>query len=264
MVSLNCHVCGKEIKTYKSRVEKRKYCSKECTYTVLAQLSRERIGEKHQNYKGKIDVICAWCGKVFKKYESAIIGRTFCSKKCQHSWSIENVIGKKQHEHPAWLGGCVRYRGPNWDEKRIETVKRDGSKCCVCGKEAKIVHHKIPFRLFESYEEANDLSNLMTVCKKHHSILEYEFWDKNKDKIQIEYQRKNKIICYKCKKWFTPKKVRNPERLCNDCRVFKKCIICGKTIDVTKRAKKESTIKYCSKSCHGVAASQNLKRYRDS
>jgi DEAD/DEAH box helicase domain-containing protein len=86
--------------------------------------------------------------------------------------------------------------GPNWPTQRDRARARDGYRCQNCGapeqgrvlspvlsetKEsskggvlslskgrAHHVHHKIPFRAFASYRQANQLSNLMTLCPRCH------------------------------------------------------------------------------------------------
>ena len=66
--------------------------------------------------------------------------------------------------------------GPNWTHQRILARKRDQYRCQYCGVpetgKAHHVHHKIPFRNFPSYEEANQLNNLVTLCPTCHRIAE--------------------------------------------------------------------------------------------
>ena len=53
---------------------------------------------------------------------------------------------------------------------------RDGYRCQVCGSpelgHAHDVHHKIPFRSFATRQEANQLSNLVTLCPTCHRHVE--------------------------------------------------------------------------------------------
>lgn len=62
--------------------------------------------------------------------------------------------------------------GPNWPACRDQARARDGYRCQICGAaeqgQAHDVHHKIPFRAFGSYREANRLSNLVTLCRSCH------------------------------------------------------------------------------------------------
>lgn len=62
--------------------------------------------------------------------------------------------------------------GPNWTEQRNAARARDEYRCQVCGAPERgrqhAVHHRIPFRFFESYAEANELANLATLCARCH------------------------------------------------------------------------------------------------
>lgn len=62
--------------------------------------------------------------------------------------------------------------GSNWAAQRRAARARDGYRCQMCGIPERgrehDVHHKIPFRTFASYEPANQLSNLITLCRSCH------------------------------------------------------------------------------------------------
>jgi DEAD/DEAH box helicase domain-containing protein len=70
-----------------------------------------------------------------------------------------------------WSSDPNKY-GKNWDAKRNLRRKRDKYTCQVCGsvenKKAHHVHHKIPFRSFDSIEQANQIENLVTLCPSCH------------------------------------------------------------------------------------------------
>jgi len=89
-------------------------------------------------------------------------------------------------ERPKTLGGLAIARngyGPNWHEQRKRALERDNYTCQWCGKQAGQekwwqivhVHHKRKIRWFYDYEAqaidyeiANDLYNLVTLCKACH------------------------------------------------------------------------------------------------
>lgn len=85
-------------------------------------------------------------------------------------------------ENGYWKGGYEPYYGPNWAEQRRAARDRDGYCCVACGMsdgehKDKLgweleVHHIKPFAECEDYFEANDLENLITLCRTHHR--EYE------------------------------------------------------------------------------------------
>ncbi len=62
--------------------------------------------------------------------------------------------------------------GPNWPRQRKLARTRDQYRCQMCGMPEQgrehDVHHKIPFRTFASYEQANQLANLITLCRSCH------------------------------------------------------------------------------------------------
>jgi hypothetical protein len=83
-----------------------------------------------------------------------------------------------------WEGGYEPYYGENWYEQRRVARERDEYKCQACGMTDEQhtetygwgleVHHIVPFREFEQPDAANELSNLVTLCRSHHRKYEYE------------------------------------------------------------------------------------------
>ncbi len=75
-----------------------------------------------------------------------------------------------------WNNAPIDY-GPNWQKQRQLALTRDKATCQVCGQKSDAnhalhIHHKIPFRHFRSFVEANDLSNLITLCSRCHRSAE--------------------------------------------------------------------------------------------
>lgn len=72
--------------------------------------------------------------------------------------------------------GKPNYYGPNWDKQKKIVRQRDHYSCQLCGAIEKDipfhVHHKVPFRQFDSYEQANRLGNLITLCPACHLKVE--------------------------------------------------------------------------------------------
>jgi DEAD/DEAH box helicase domain-containing protein len=62
--------------------------------------------------------------------------------------------------------------GPDWPRQRDRARARDGYRCQHCGAPerggAHHVHHKVPFRTLATYRQANQLSNLATLCPSCH------------------------------------------------------------------------------------------------
>ena len=74
-----------------------------------------------------------------------------------------------------WRNDPNQY-GPDWATQRDRARARDGYRCQACGtpehNRAHHVHHKVPFRTFSSHREANQLSNLATLCARCHLRVE--------------------------------------------------------------------------------------------
>ena len=73
-----------------------------------------------------------------------------------------------------WKGGIsYKWRGKNWFKQRMACRERDGFVCKNCGSNKGLsVHHIIPFRTFDDYIKANELNNLMTLCRHCHPTFE--------------------------------------------------------------------------------------------
>ena len=93
---------------------------------------------------------------------------SFCSKDCAD-------IGTSIFAHERNIKrGYRKYYGPNWYSQRRVVRARDNYKCQKCGISEKeynqelSVHHIKPFVLFESYLQANETSNLISLCEGCH------------------------------------------------------------------------------------------------
>lgn len=81
----------------------------------------------------------------------------------------------KGENSPFWEEGYDHYYGPNWQEKREEARSRDNYRCQDCGvheDELDIplhVHHINPLKNFDDVEEANKLTNLVSLCQPCHN-----------------------------------------------------------------------------------------------
>jgi len=103
-------------------------------------------------------------------------------------WMDKFEIDRRDHtfysgeRHWGWKGGAQDYYGPNWREARRQTLERDENKCRRCGTTAQEhkerhgreldVHHIVPIKEYESFEKANDLDNLISLCRPCHTKLE--------------------------------------------------------------------------------------------
>jgi len=85
--------------------------------------------------------------------------------------TIENL-----RQRALWAADANDY-GEHWAHIREFILHRDGYRCSLCGLQpdnlsALHVHHKVPFCTFRSQEEANQPSNLITLCERCHQRVE--------------------------------------------------------------------------------------------
>jgi DEAD/DEAH box helicase domain-containing protein len=86
----------------------------------------------------------------------------------------DETVGKLREEG-LWSNASNDY-GLIWPKQRDLARARDNFLCQLCGEaegaKEHHVHHKIPFRMFESSEQANQLENLITLCNSCHRKVE--------------------------------------------------------------------------------------------
>lgn len=175
-VTKTCKHCGEPFESWTYRNQQ--YCSRECKQTHVARQPRPTQRLKRQT----VDLICEWCNTPYTVHTSQNSnGRKsrFCSVECRGKYHSANHRGIN---HPNWRGGG-KYpdRGRNWSAQRRKAIERDNNRCQICGlrlnnKSKKLidVHHIKPYREFNGdYLSANDLNNLITLCRSCHKRVEH-------------------------------------------------------------------------------------------
>jgi len=189
-----CDYCGNQIKKTKGRYENQDnhYCDQSCFGKHRKELWNK--GEKHPREGsdgltgsdnpawegGKAKFECDTCGKVSEraKCELENTENNFCSPKCRVKWMETRMSGES---HPQWKGGHAKYYGENWQKQRNKALKRDNHTCRACGaskeelQKSPDVHHlkrimwyKNQYDSPEWWERANELENLITLCRSCH------------------------------------------------------------------------------------------------
>ena len=147
---LNCDCCGKEIWVIRAKMlrSKHHYCSTECKKKDASHI-RVKTEPK------KVDVVCAQCGTIYRRYPSQIAGRKnlFCSRECKNEFDKEANKGKNNPNygnHKVAGGGNGRAikvkcldTGEVFDCARDADRKygfRIGSVSSVCRGEQKTTH----------------------------------------------------------------------------------------------------------------------------
>lgn len=111
-----------------------------------------------------------------------------CSQQTVDAWMSRHGIESRPmsfysgEKAPNWNGGYDTYYGASWKEQRAKRLIQDGYTCQRCGltdkqqrKDIGIgldVHHVIPFKDHDTHEEANKLSNLVSLCRACHIQME--------------------------------------------------------------------------------------------
>lgn len=174
-----CVVCGKQFESWVYR--KSTCCSRKCAS------KRSNGVPKPTARKPEIHVIrqCLICGKPYETttHQIRLRGSVCCSKQCAHEYQSQYIRGDRHH---AWKGGKTRFpnRGSNWGKQRKAALNRDNHTCQICGRKPKhgekrvvAVHHIKPYREFNGdYITANELTNLITLCRRCHvNVEDYGF-----------------------------------------------------------------------------------------
>jgi len=157
-VGFTCKNCGKK-STYHGKKATSCFCSWKC----------------YVDYHNKPNIICDYCGKIFRKSPSHIQNNNFCSKKCYGEWRSNNQKGK---DNPRWKGGITPKHQKIRNSKkfsiwRLNIYKKNGYTCQLCGeknrkgKTIKLNAHHI--KSFADYPEYRfDMDNGITLCKDCH------------------------------------------------------------------------------------------------
>lgn len=170
-----CEYCQKTFTTWPSR--QGRFCSNQCRSEFAARQPKPNARRPDL----LVTKPCAWCGKPhqFNVHQIRLRGGKYCSMECKFAAQSEHLKGEN---HPLWKGGQSdnpSYRGANISRQRRKALQRDNYTCRICGKSRSgkyrvDVHHIKPYDTFNGdYKAANDLSNLITLCRKCHLNVEF-------------------------------------------------------------------------------------------
>lgn len=169
--SVECDHCGDVLERAPHRFEEndRHFCDYEC---MSSWRSENQSGEDNPQYD-RLAVECWVCGEEFKvkRYIAEDDRDHVCSPDCRAEYLSQTLSGEGS---PHWKGGKTPY-GPGWNVRKRRRVRiRDQARCQECGAtEAEHraeygtkhdVHHITPAREFDTPEERNAMSNLVTLC----------------------------------------------------------------------------------------------------
>lgn len=168
-----CEYCGSKLVRDGSRVERydNQFCDSDCYGSYVSEEGLNE-GENNPVYNSKTKK-CVQCGDEFTAPVSVLEnGRKCCGEECAYEYISEEYSGEDNWNY---TGYYLESYGDNWDEIRQEVRERDNFNCQACAKsendlERELdVHHIVPLSEFEKPEEANELSNLVSLCGSCHS-----------------------------------------------------------------------------------------------
>lgn len=179
-----CEQCGAVMLVPPAKMNRKRFCSRACHGRSKIQRVNVvrpspatyakppvRRGADNNKFVPAIKLTCKQCGVGFEKKPWRLrCGHTgeFCSFECKTAFW---VLHRKGEQAPDWCGGSTTYRGKGWNEARAQVVAEQGGRCDQCDKHVGAslpVHHRKPFRLFATAEEANQRSNLVGLCQSCH------------------------------------------------------------------------------------------------
>jgi 5-methylcytosine-specific restriction endonuclease McrA len=157
---LTCARCGKTFTIAQSTALRgAKFCSWGC--------AREDRGYG----QAMLHAECPTCGKSFERrlaYAKRAKGGPYCTKECSD-------VARRGDGAFNWRGGHKGYRGAKWPAIRAQVRERDNYQCRRCGKpetenggKQLSIDHVVPYRMFETADEANELDNLVALCNSCH------------------------------------------------------------------------------------------------
>jgi hypothetical protein len=195
---VKCEWCGEEVRRMLAEVEnyQRHFCGdKDCQ---AKWQSENWIGENSPNWQGgPVEVECSWCGEDLrvKKAIFRMCEDHFCpGGECYAEFRSVHWAGEGG---PNWQGGYEGDYGPKWTKQRNLARIRDEYSCQSCavseGTHSLLfgygldVHHKVPFKNFEESSTANELSNLLTLCRRCHLAVEKHDVEPGEEAAEIAY-----------------------------------------------------------------------------
>ncbi|MBC6975720.1 HNH endonuclease [Bacillus sp. Xin] len=182
--NLICFGCGK---SFVGKRINQKFCSKKCQtkrYKLVCVIcASEFYSDKNVtktcshkcrwalNRSQLVGLICSYCEKSFSRPAYTVRdSKVFCSKSCNNKFFVELNYG------------TTNKYGKNWSRIREYMFEFYDFRCQKCLEKYDIntlrLHHIIPFRFFESLDQANLMMNLLPLCDSCHIQVhqKYDEW----------------------------------------------------------------------------------------
>lgn len=177
-LNVTCPQCREQFYTTRQRLNHARatglsFCGNPCAGKYKSERGLNRPPLRKTKPENTVIKPCGWCGKPVerKKYNTREVFGPFCNHACYGQWRSANLAGENS---PAWKGGYELWYEGNWKSQRAKARKRDNHTCQDCGVTEQSwgykldVHHIVDYDDFEDKKEANDLNNLVTLCRTCH------------------------------------------------------------------------------------------------
>jgi 5-methylcytosine-specific restriction endonuclease McrA len=98
---------------------------------------------------------------------------------CVHAGGMEKGIAAEIIiDVVAYNAKRGRDYGADWPAIRQAVIRRDGGICKACHRAGPLdVHHRVPLREFSDTDEANELTNLVALCRSCHGTADQRYRD---------------------------------------------------------------------------------------
>lgn len=136
-IKRKCNWCKKVIWTTTARLRdnRGKFCSRTCLFSWK---SKNIVGKKHHNWKGRFKKACEGCGKIFYVNFGRSKKARFCKDECRLAWFSHHrdglypdwLVAKYGKDHPGWKGDGAGYNAIHqWIRRQMGSP----SFCAHCG-----------------------------------------------------------------------------------------------------------------------------------
>lgn len=177
-----------------------------CPSCKTKALHRAKLAGDHIG--ATVERSCVVCHATVVRSQAYLtrIKATTCSAAClgvARRTGLVRVGRRRGADHPNWKGHAAVYYGADWRKQSAAARQRDNDTCRDCGttraehKRALDVHHIVRFLDFASHVDANNLSNLITLCRTCHRRADVaQHKEKRADGVELSGPRRSRRRTY--------------------------------------------------------------------
>lgn len=107
-----CEYCGKTYRVRNSIARAQRFCSQRCF-----GLSNRPSGETNPNWKAKVKVVCAYCGKEFETHVSRIGRSMYCSASHRIIGNLKRLASNPRTDIERAMANALMDNGIRYDEQ---------------------------------------------------------------------------------------------------------------------------------------------------